>query len=277
MQEGKRSRGTDDRFSGKVVAVTGGAVGIGWSIARAFADEGAFVFICDVNEVEGKRTEAEFCRDRLHAKYLCVDLMEKGAPQTMIRRIFESQARLDILINNARAGRRTNLFDEAEDTWEEAITVMLRAAFFASQEAIHVMAQNDGGTIVNISSIAAVETCHESPAYHIAKAGLLQMTRYLAAHSGIYGVRVNALLPGFIVKDKDRAYYHSDDNQRYRMIAEFCHPLGQVGRCSDVANAVLFLCSPEASFISGQCLMVDGGLSIQEQSGLVFRFDRERH
>lgn len=132
-----------------------------------------------------------------------------------------------------------------------------------------------GGSIVNIGSIAAFMACHESPIYHVAKGGLLQMTRYLAVEAGPYGVRVNAVLPGFIVQDEHLTRYASANNERYREIAEFSHPLRRVGSAEDVSNAVLFLCSSGAHFISGQTVVVDGGLSIQEQSGLLFRFEND--
>lgn len=264
----------EGRFAGKVAAVTGGARGIGRNIARAFGREGALVVICDIDEPKGRATESELCEQGISAEFLSVDLSQRGAPQAMVQKIVQRSGRLDILVNNARSGQRTSLLEEDEDTWEEGISVTLRAAFFASQEAIRVMSKIDGGNIVNFSSVAALLTCDESPIYHIAKAGLLQMTRYLAAHAGKYGVRINAVLPGFIVQDDHKARYERDDNQRYREIAEFAHPMGHIGESDDVANAVLFLCSPEASFISGQCLNVEGGLTLQEQSGLIYRFDR---
>lgn len=272
MQEKMGSHQDQGRFVGKVVAVTGSARGIGKNIACAFGREGATVIICDINEQNGKATESELRQRGMSAEFVLVDLRQRGAPQAMVQQIARRWGRLDILVNNARAGRRTSILEEDEDTWEEGIT-LLRAGFFASQEAIRVMSQTGGGSIINISSVAALLTCQESPIYHIAKAGMLQMTRYLAAHAGVYGVRVNAVLPGFIVKDEHRERYERNDNQRYREIAEFCHPMGHVGESDDVASAVLFLCSPEASFISGQTIVVDGGLTLQEQSGLVYRFD----
>lgn len=264
-----------DRFTEQVVAVTGSAHGIGKNIARAFGREGATVIICDIDEDEGRVTESEFRQLGISTQFLPVDLNKRGSPQAMVQQIVQRWGRLNILVNNARSGRRTSLLEESEDTWEEGISVTLRAAFFASQEAIRAMSQRDGGCIVNISSIVAFLSCHQSPIYHIAKAGLVQMTRYLAVHAGSYKVRVNAVLPGFIVQDEDKVRYEKKDNQRYREIAKFSHPRGDVGKSDDVANAVLFLCSPEASFISGHCLTVDAGLIAQEQSTLLFRFDKE--
>lgn len=261
-----------ERFAGTVAAVTGSARGIGKNIARAFARERARVIICDVDERNGKSAQAELCDEGLAAEFLCVDLAERGAPQETVRRIIENWGRLDILVNNARAGERRGLFEETEDTWQEGLSVTLRAAFFASQELIRSMAQNRGGSIVNIGSVAALMACNESPVYHIAKAGMAQMTRYLAVFGGVYGCRVNAVLPGFIVQDEHRPRYRQENNRHYRELVEFCHPTRNIGSSDDVASAVLFLCSLEASFISGQLLVVDGGAMIQEQTGLILRW-----
>jgi NAD(P)-dependent dehydrogenase (short-subunit alcohol dehydrogenase family) len=263
------------RFADSVVVVSGSARGIGRNIARAFGAEGARVAICDIDQEQGRSTEAEFRQQGIAADFFCVDLSQRGEPQAMIRQSANKYGRLDVLVNNAVSGsKRLELLEEDEDTWDQGMSVTLKATYFASQEAIRVMSQAGGGKIVNISSVAGLLVCSESPHYHIAKAGLLQMTRYLAANAGRYGICVNAVLPGFIVQDEHRERYAGNDNQRYREIAEFCHPLGQVGTSDDIAKAVMFLCSSDASFLTGQCLIVDGGLILQEQSGLVSQFNK---
>lgn len=274
--EGRKLDMKDRRFENKIVVITGGAGGIGKNIARAFGREGGHIIICDVNTKKGRKTQNELRRQKITVDFLCADLSKKGVPRRMVKKIIKRFGRLDILVNNARFGQRISLLDENEDSWEQAMAVTLRAAFFASQEAIRGMSKTGGGNIINISSVAALLTCQPSPVYHIAKAALLQMTRYLAAEAGKHNIRINAVLPGFIVKDEDRPYYESKHNEQYRRIAEFCHPLKKVGSSDDVANAVLFLCSQEASFISGESLIVDGGLTLQEQSSLVFRFNERR-
>jgi NAD(P)-dependent dehydrogenase (short-subunit alcohol dehydrogenase family) len=261
------------RFTDKVVTVTGSARGIGKNIIRAFGEEGASIVICDFNQEQGQATEKEFKQAGLAAEFLPLDLSQKGAPQTLIQEIVETHGKIDVLVNNARSGKRLGLLEETEETWDLGLSVTLKAAFFAAQEAIRAMSQTGGGAIVNISSIAGFSVCKESPIYHIAKAGTIQMTRYLAVNAGQYGVRVNAVLPGFIVQDEHRERYNRDDNQSYRNVVEFCHPLGEVGRSDDIARTVLFLCSPEAAFISGECITVDGGVSVQDQSTLLYRFD----
>lgn len=150
----------------------------------------------------------------------------------------------------------------------------LKAAFFASQEAIKQMSKNGGGVIINISSVASDLVCQESPAYHVAKAGINQMTRYLAMHAGAYNIRVNSVVPGFIIQDENMNRYSDELNTHYKKIAEFCHPIGHTGTSADVAEAVFFLCSPQSKFITGQSIVVDGGLIIQEHSNLIFNFDK---
>ena len=264
----------EEQFAGKVAAVTGGAGGIGKNIAFTLARRGATVVVCDVRADLQKSTESEFREAGLSGGFLHVDLAKRNAPRDMIDRVVQDYGRLDILVNNARSGKRVAWDEEDEDTWEVTMAVTLRAPFFASQEAIRRMSNTGGGAIVNISSVAALHVGHDSPSYHVAKAGLLQMTRLLAFHGGPCGVRVNAVLPGFIVKDEHRLRYDGLDNKRYREIAEMCHPLGRVGCADDVGGVVAFLCSSESGFISGQCLTVDGGLLIRDQSALAFDVEK---
>lgn len=249
-------------FAGKVVIVTGAARGIGKNIAIAFGQSGARVIIADINEELGKSVCSELCNIGIYAYHLAIDLAKKGEPQRMVSTIAEKFGRLDILVNNARAGLRHNLLNETEDNWNLTLDVILRASYFASQSAIPLMKANGGGSIVNVSSIAAQQVSLESPSYHAAKAGLLQLTRYLGVSGGKYGVRVNAVLPGFIVQDEHQARFYNSDNTEYRSRAENCHPLHRTGSSNDIAEATLFLCSKAASFITGQSIVIDGGLSL---------------
>ena len=266
------------RFEGKGVAVTGAARGIGRNIARAFGREGARVAICDIDDEKARAAVADFVAQDIRAEFVRVDLGQRGAPQAMVRQIADRWGKLDALINNARSGGRSDPLQEDEDRWEECFSVTLHAAFFASQEAMHVMKASGGGAIVNISSTTALVAARDvSPAYQISKAGMIQMTRYFAAHGGPSKVRVNAVLPGFIVQDEHRNRFEQKDNDHYRHIAEYSQPAKRTGTSDDVANACLFLCSQESAFITGQCLVVDGGSTIQEHFSLLYEFDRKRH
>ena len=263
-------------FQNRVVAVTGSARGIGKNILGMFGRKGATVIICDYDEKQGMATVDEFNQEGIDAGYLNVDLCKTDAAKNMINEIMDRWSRLDVLVNNARTRDKSSMTEEDEDRWDSSMDVSLKSAFFAGKETVRVMSQNGGGAIINISSVASFKVCNESPSYHIAKAGLEQMTRYLAVHAGIYGVRVNAVIPGFIVQDEHRTRFMGSGNQNYREIAEFCHPLKRVGCSDDVADAVLFLSSKQSSFITGQCLVVDGGLTIQDPSDLVFKFERKK-
>lgn len=262
----------NQRFTNKVVLITGSAKGIGNNIAKAFGTEGAFVVLHDIDKNSGERAKREFMKNGIRCDFIQLDLSKTGSTKFLIKTILKKYNRLDMLINNARSGKRLGFFDENENTWEEGIAVTLKAAFFLSLEAVRCMAKNKKGCIINISTIEALLVGPDSPIYHIAKAGMLQMTRYLAQRVGGYGIRVNSVLPGFIVKDEDRDRFNNKNNRIYKFRANYCHPLGTIGTSDDVANAVLFLASEDASFITGQNLIVDGGLTLSEQSNLVLDF-----
>jgi NAD(P)-dependent dehydrogenase (short-subunit alcohol dehydrogenase family) len=251
-------------FRDKVALVTGSAQGIGKTIAASFGDAGARVAICDIDRERSNATVLELRKAGIDARYHAVDLSKRGEPGRMVAEVTEKFGRLDILVNNARAGTRSGLLEETEENWDLTMSVGLRAAFFASKEAIPVMRSEGGGSIVNICSISAFLVSQESASYHAAKAGMMQLTRYLAMYAGDRQIRVNAVLPGFIVQDEDRKRYLRNDNNRYRARAEGCHPLRKVGSAGDVADATLFFCSDSANFITGQTIIVDGGLSIQD-------------
>ncbi|MEN9633881.1 MAG: hypothetical protein RL077_2285 [Verrucomicrobiota bacterium] len=258
--------------TGRVALVTGAARGIGLSIARRFAADGVVVAIADLNEDFGRKAAAEISASGGKAHFIRADLSVTGGAARMVGDVVALAGRIDVLINNARAGNRRALLDESEENWDVALDVGLKAAFFAAQAAIPEMAKLGGGCIVNIASVAATLATHESPAYHVSKAGLLQLTRYLAVAAGPQQVRVNCVMPGFIVQEDHRPRFESAANEAYRKTAEFYQPMGQIGAEADVAELVSFLCSSSAHYISGACLPLDGGASIQEQFGLLMRW-----
>ncbi|SDT94567.1 glucose 1-dehydrogenase [Verrucomicrobium sp. GAS474] len=260
-----------------VAVVTGSARGIGLNIARCLGRHGAHVVICDNNSEAALNAVAELAVLGVSCSMMEIDLSRKESPIQLIEGVYKNRGRLDILVNNARAGKRTSMLTETPETWDELFSVSLRAAFFVAQEAIRRMPAHGGGSIINIASVTAMLSSHEAPAYHIAKAGVLQMTRYLAVNAGPSKIRVNAVAPGFIVQDEYQSRYAEDGNAAYRGIAEFAHPLRGVGSADDVAQAVLFLASPQSRFVTGQCLSVDGGSSQVEQWALLHAYDEHRN
>lgn len=258
-------------FSGRVVLVTGAARGIGLNVARQFCESGAFVSIIDIDRETGERAAETLRRSGGRAVFSHGDLAAAGEPARVVQDLAAAQGKIDVLVNNAASGPRTTLFEETEASWAATMAVTLRATFFTSQEAIrHMRQQAGGGCIVNIGSVlGTVATLTESPSYHVAKAGVQQMTRYLATAAGEFGVRVNCIAPGFIVKDEHLQRFNEASNESYRETAKRHHPLRGVGTSDDVAAAVLFLCSPEAKYITGECLTLDGGVTKQEHFALI--------
>ena len=254
-------------LGGRVALVTGAARGIGRNIARLLARAGASVVIADIDTENGPLAAAELSACGTPTSYLFADLAKVGGPALAIRRCVEQHGRLDILVNNARSGSRADLLTQDEKSWDATMAVTLRGTFFAAQAAIRFWESTGagGGSIVNIASIAGVLATHEAPAYHAAKAGVIQITRYLAVAGRPFGVRVNAVAPGFVVQDEHRERFDRADNESYRRVANATHPVGRVGTSDDIAEAVLFLATPRSAFMTGQVLLADGGSSVQEQ------------
>lgn len=259
-------------YGGKVVVVTGAARGIGLRIARHFGIHGARVIIVDNNRSSAEKAITNLQELRIAADFVYADLSMPGAAISAIQESAKLAGRLDILVNNARGGSRLDFLEETEENWDTTNFVSLKAAFFAAQAAVKIMRTQGGGCILNISSVAAILSTKESPSYHASKSGLQQLSRYLAVAAGPFNVRVNAILPGLIVQADHRKKFEASDNEEYRKMAEFYQPLGQVGAEDDVAEAALFLCSKKMRYISGSCLVLDGGATVQDQFGMLMRF-----
>lgn len=262
-------------FKNKVVLVTGAARGIGKSIADQFAREGAYVIVIDKDQDAGAKVIEDIKQAGGDGEFRKQNLKNVGDLVEMISGYGKRFGKLDVLINNARYDERTLPLSETEQNFKSAVDVSLVAPLILSQEFIRVNStqNNHDSSIVNISSVAASYVGGESAAYHIVKAGLESMTRYLACHGGRYGARVNAIRPGFIVQDEHLPKYKKDDNKQYRELAESCHPLNKVGTADDVVSAIIYLCSNQAKFITGQVLTVDGGLTIQDQWHIACNMD----
>ncbi len=259
---------------GKTVLITGAARGIGKTIANVFAENGAAIIIADIDRDSGIKTASEIRSTGYHCEYFQIDLNDPGQIDNMITLLIHKYNHIDTLINNARAGKRTSLTEESDENWNATVNISLKAPLFLSRAFIDFVQKSDiDYSIINISSVSSTTVCNESASYHIAKAGLENLTRYLAVAGGAKGIRVNAIRPGFIIQDEHIDYFMSKENSGYRMMAEFCHPVQHIGRSVDIAHAALFLSSRLAAFITGEVLTVDGGLSIQDQWTLISNFN----
>jgi len=256
-------------FSNKVCLITGAGRGIGRNIAFSMGRQGCSLALADIDADRLRRVQVELVSQSISTEIFRSDLGLKGGAHSLVGAVVEKFGKIDLLVNNARAGRRLSFYDETEDNWNLALDVNLKAVFFLAQAAIPFM--SIGGAIVNIGSVSGQLVSQESPSYQISKAGLDHLTRYLAVNGG--GVRVNSVLPGFIVQDEHRTRYKSDDSKQkiYRSIVDALHPMGKgPGYSDDIADAVIFLASNEAKFINGQSLVVDGGLTIQDPTKVIF-------
>jgi 3-oxoacyl-[acyl-carrier protein] reductase len=258
-------------YRGKTALVTGAGRGIGLGIARRLAEEGAHVIIADVSREKGAQAAVNLCARGLTVDFVPIDLSVPGGGEAMVAEAARLSDRVDVLVNNARAGSRLGLLEETEDNWDQAVAVGLKAAFFAAQATIRLMAKRGGCRIVNVASVAGIQATLESPSYHAAKSGLLHLTKYLAVAGGPYRAYVNCVLPGLIVQEEHRSRFNSEGNAAYRAMALSYQPLGEVGTELDVAEAVLYLCSERASYVSGACLTLDGAATAQEPFGLLMR------
>jgi NAD(P)-dependent dehydrogenase (short-subunit alcohol dehydrogenase family) len=242
---------------GQVALVTGGRQGIGRSIAQTLLDEGAQVAVADLafdSPPSGDATDERHERNA-PAQYTA-DLADPAQAVSLPARVAADFGRLDIVVNNA--GRR-GIFDFTDyplDDWNATLAVNLTAPFLIAREAARIMIAQGGGSIVNITSVAADLSFSRRSAYNASKAGLAGLTRSIAVEVGGAGVRCNAVAPG-IVETSLNASYLRDAPESAAIVDGT--PLGHWGQAADVAAAVVFLCSPGAAFINGAVLNVDGG------------------
>ncbi len=247
----------------KVVLVTGGASGIGKATALRFAEEGAKVVICDVNESVGQETLKMLGKD---AAFYKVNVADRQAVQKWIDEITAKYRRIDVLVNNAgvlRDGQLAKFKDGqlvgqmSEQDFDLVISINLKGVFNCSQAVAPMMVKQGGGVILNASSVVGLDGNFGQTNYVATKSGVIGMTKVWARELGRYGVRVNAVAPGFIATDMVTSMPEKVlDGMKGRT------PLGRLGEPRDIANAYLFLASDEASFITGEVLRVDGGIVV---------------
>ena len=211
-------------FSYKTVLITGAARGIGFTIAENFCKFGAHVVIADINKQKGNESVQKLIKRGYKCSYKFLDLNDFGVFDEFIDELINEFNQIDILINNARAGGKNTLLDENFNNWDQTSNVILKSSFFLSQLLIKNIEKSKINTILNISSVAGILATPESPSYHASKGALISLTKYLAIEAGKYGVRVNCLLPGFIVQDEHLNTYNDDNNSNFRKISETYQP-----------------------------------------------------
>jgi 3-oxoacyl-[acyl-carrier protein] reductase len=243
------------KLKDRVTIVTGGAKGIGKAIALTFVREGAKVVLVDIDRLKLETVKDEIKRGKGEAVAISCDITKNVDVVEMVRQTYQMFGRIDILVNNAGIIRRGTIETVTEEDWDQVIEVNLKGTFNCCKAVSEMMKYQGYGKIVNISSIAGkMGDITSAPGYGPSKAGVDALTKTLARQLAPYGINVNAVSPHAIETEMSAQW---SEERRKEIITSI--PLGRLGKPEDVAEAVLFLVSEEASFITGEILDVNGG------------------
>ncbi|MBW2273399.1 MAG: SDR family oxidoreductase [Deltaproteobacteria bacterium] len=247
------------RFDGKVALVTGGASGIGAATLRRLASEGAAVVCADIDDERGETFAAELRESGAAASFVHCDVGELSQVEAAVARAVEEHGGLDIMHNNAAWSGGGWVADIPPEDWDRSIRIMLTAVFYGCRSAIPAMLERGGGSIVNTASIEAFGGEMLASPYTTAKAGVVNFTRNVAIEYGRKGIRANSICPGIV--DTPMFDVMATFSKRTRKEMAELHAIGRVIRPEEIASVVAFLCSEDASAITGAALVVDGGLT----------------
>jgi NAD(P)-dependent dehydrogenase (short-subunit alcohol dehydrogenase family) len=252
------SYGSD--FRGKTIVVTGGGGGIGAEACLLFAMRGGRVIIVDVDAAGGARTASRVEAAGGIGEFLALDVTESGACAALVDRTTRLHASIDVLVNCAGIIRRANVMQTAEDEWDRVLSVNLKSVFLMCKHTIPIMRRQQGGKIVNVASGWGLAGGPLAAAYSASKGGVVLLTKSMAIDHGRDGINVNCVCPG----DTNTSMLATEARQlglTHDAILELgrTRPLGRVGEAGEIGEAILFLASSRAAFITGAVLAVDGG------------------
>lgn len=250
--------GSTGKLQDRVAFVTGGGSGIGRAICERFAQEGAIIVAADLIPERAVETAERIMANGGQGLGLEIDVADSAKVRVAIGQAIDRYGRIDILVNNAglSVGDRITDFDEA--MWDLNIDVVLKGVYLCSREVLPGMIERHSGVILNIGSVNGLMAIGES-AYSAAKAGMVNLTQNMAIHYGDDGIRVNLIAPGTIRTPIWDGRLAADPTAFDQLVPWY--PLGRIGEPDDIAKAALFLCSDDASWITGVALPVDGGIT----------------
>jgi NAD(P)-dependent dehydrogenase (short-subunit alcohol dehydrogenase family) len=245
------------RFDGKVAVVTGAGRGMGQAIARRFGRDGARVVVAELNPEHGREVAEEIRASGGTAMAVTVDVSSVDGVNLMFEEVAKAYGGVDLLVNNAGIGVARTMLEYTEADWDRQMGVNVKGVFFCSQAAARLMIPKRSGKIVNFASTSSfVSSSHPEIAYDTSKGAVRQMTVSMAAELAPFGINVNAVAPGTTETEMTRGSLATEEGRAWQLARI---PMGRIGRPDDIASVVLFLCSPEASYITGHTLVADGG------------------
>ena len=245
-------------FDGKVALVTGGSSGIGKATALAFARAGANVVIASRRVTEGEQTVHEICERGGDAIFVKTDISKASEVEGLMDQTIEFYGRLDYACNNAGTFVMGRLFELSEEEWDRTINANLKGIWLSLKYQIPIMLQQKGGVIVNMASMSAIIGNPGVSIYSASKGGVVALTQSAAIEYAASGIRINAISPGVIstpmVDDIPTPLLEDIQSK---------HPIGRLGKPEEIADAVVWLCSDKASFVTGHNMVIDGGYTAQ--------------
>lgn len=246
-----------DRLNGKKTIVTGAASGIGKAIAKRFIEEGARVLVLDVNPDTAEKTASELGRNAIP---MAVDVTNAIQVEQAIKKATEEWGGIDVMVNNAGVGVAAKTAETSEDDWQKVIDVCMKGTFLGMKYVIPIMQQQKSGSIINMSSVAAIVGVGDRAAYCAAKGGVMALTRAAAVDHAGDGIRVNCIAPGTVdtpwVQRITEGY---DDPEAARAAMKARQPHGRLVAPEEVAAMAVYLASDEAGSTNGAVMVVDGG------------------